>query len=788
MKTGIITLVGNNYGNRLQNYAVQELLSEYGEVYTVKYEKKTSQSLRKSGFSRYNPIHIKEAVDSRLLNIYYLSNRKKNTVARLRYFLKNKDKIKKAITERNVAFQEFDNKYINYESELLHLTSDDNEPWVKSYDAWVCGSDQIWNPNYPTATRNAFLQFAPESRRIALSASIGISDVNTMLPEYSEWIGSIPYLSVREERAAEIITELTGKNAEVFLDPTMLISLEKWNQMADQAETKLPSKFAVGYFLGIREKKYDAYIQQEIKGLAYVDLLNGEATEYLKFGPDQVVDAIRKAEMVFVDSFHGAVFSILFHKQFVVFNRSEKGQTMNSRLETLLKRFGLKNRIFNDNNVEELRQPIDYQYIDQIIEKEKVRVHDFLDSAMKEISVLPKEIEREKKHIQISRSEKCSGCTACSQICPKKCITMQPDGEGFLYPVVDEERCIECGKCKAVCPVLYHDEGTIPQKVLAEKNRNEKIRSTSSSGGVFYELAKQFIQSGGEVYGCALDENMVARHICATSLDELDKLKSSKYVQSHMGNTMEEIKKKLLSGKKILFSGTPCQTAGLYNYLGKEYENLFAVDVLCHGVPSPQLFADYLEYLSKKQGGAKPISVNFRNKERGWKRLYMEVRFDNGKRHYIYSGYDRYEGRFLNNLSLRPSCYECKFTTTKRYGDITLGDFWGIGRKYPQWDDDKGISVVMLNTDKGMDVYNRIVDIFDSREETLETAKAGQRTLYAPTKKNPDRDAFYKLYAEKGCKEALERYTNVPSIFKRAYYRVMRWGVDILRKILRKGY
>ena len=126
MKTGIITLVGNNYGNRLQNYAVQELLSEYGEVYTVKYEKKTSQSLRKSGFSRYNPIHIKEAVDSRLLNIYYLSNRKKNTVARLRYFLKNKDKIKKAITERNVAFQEFDNKYINYESELLHLTSDDH--------------------------------------------------------------------------------------------------------------------------------------------------------------------------------------------------------------------------------------------------------------------------------------------------------------------------------------------------------------------------------------------------------------------------------------------------------------------------------------------------------------------------------------------------------------------------------------------------------------------------------------------------------------------------------------
>ena len=149
---------------------------------------------------------------------------------------------------------------------------------------------------------------------------------------------------------------------------------------------------------------------------------------------------------------------------------------------------------------------------------------------------------------------------------------------------------------------------------------------------------------------------------------------------------MYEIKKRLVSGQKVLFSGTPCQTAGLHNYLGKDYKELLVVDVLCHGVPSPKLFADYLEYLGRQYDGGKPVSVNFRNKQRGWKRLYMEVCFDNGKRHYVYSGYDRYEGMFLNNLSLRPSCYECKFTKSERYGDITLGDFWGIGKKYPQWD------------------------------------------------------------------------------------------------------
>lgn len=788
MKIGIITLVGNNYGNRLQNYAVQELLTEYGEVYTVRYEKKTPAVVKKNQFARYTPAHIKAAIDSRLLVYYHLSDRRFNFISRMIYYLNHKNEIKAATTKRDAAFRSFDDRYICYESELLHLAGDDEEPWVKSYNAWVCGSDQIWNPNYPTATRNAFLQFAPKKRRIALSASIGLSDAASMLPEYPEWIKEITYLSVREDRAAEIVNELTDRSAKVFLDPTMLIPVEKWHQIADATDTKLPGRFAVGYFLGIREKDYMDFIERQTKKMEYVDLLNGEATHYLSFGPDNVVDAIRKAEMVFVDSFHGAVFSILFHKQFVVFERSEEGQTMNSRLDTLLRKFGLKDRMYNGKNEDELLQPIDYRRIEEILAEERLRVREFLDQAMKEIAELPMEDIPDTKHIQINRPEKCSGCTACNQICLKKCITMQTDAEGFAYPMVDENFCIACGKCKMVCPVLHHDGGNAPQKVFAEKNKNERIRSTSSSGGVFYELAKKFIENGGVVYGCALDKNMVARHICVETILDLDKLKSSKYVQSDMGSTMSEIKRKLIAGEKILFSGTPCQTAGLRNYLGKDYEGLFVVDVLCHGVPSPKLFADYLEYLSKQYGNGKPVSVNFRNKQRGWKRLYMEVRFDNGKRHYIYSGYDRYEGMFLNNLSLRPSCYECKFTKAERFGDITLGDFWGIGKKYPQWDDDKGISVVMLNTEKGALAYEEVSTLFEGREEEFGTAKAGQRTLYSPTQKNPNRDAFYKLYAEKGCKDALERYTSVPSVPIRAYYAVMRWGLDIVRKVLRKRY
>lgn len=788
MKSGIITLIGNNYGNRLQNYAVQELLKEYGDVYTVRCEKKIPVKTETRKFSRYMPKHIKMALDSRFLNIYHLSNRQMNFVERLAYFLKHKNEIKAAIVERNEAFRKFDRKYINYEEELLHLNGDDNESWVKSYDAWVCGSDQIWNPTYPTATRNAFLQFAEKSRRIALSVSIGLSDTKSMLPEYSEWINGIPYLSVREDRAAEIVKELTGRNADVFLDPTMLIPIEKWQQIAENATTNLPKRFAVGYFLGIREKNYIDYINKQLKDIEYVDLLNGEAPQYLSFGPDNVIDAIRNAEIVFVDSFHGAVFSILFNKQFVVFERVEDGKSMNSRLKTLLKKFGLENRVYNGNNEEELKQQIDYSKTDEILNLERNRVKAFLDKAMNDIAKLKVNTMIEVRHIKINRVEKCSGCTACNQVCPQKCITMQSDEEGFVYPVVDESICIGCGRCKMVCPIINYDGGNIPNKVLAEKNKDERIRSSSSSGGVFYEIAKKFIEDNGVVYGCALDENMVARHICVDTISDIDKLKSSKYVQSDMGNTMSEIKKRLNDGERVLFSGTPCQVAGLRKYLRKDFDNLTAIDVLCHGVPSPKLFKDYLQYLSMQYGGGKPISVNFRNKQRGWKRLYMEVTFDNGKRHYIYSGYDRYEGLFLNNMSLRPSCYECKFTKEMRFGDITLGDFWGIGKKYPKWDDDKGISVVMLNTNKGVAIYNKVSEKFECKEEALETAKAGQRTLYAPTNKNPNRDKFYDMYIKNGCKDALEKFSSVPSKPVRAYYASMRFGLDVLRRIMKKGY
>lgn len=390
-------------------------------------------------------------------------------------------------------------------------------------------------------------------------------------------------------------------------------------------------------------------------------------------------------------------------------------------------------------------------------------------------------------YIEITNKADCCGCGACVAACPKKCIEMKMDSEGFVYPVVDEAKCITCGKCLRVCPIKNHEKNNDIQKIYALKNKNELTRATSSSGGTFFELASAVINNGGVVFGCAMNNELVAEHIAVNDIAELQKLKSSKYVQSNVKDTYRETKELLNSGISVLYSGTPCQIAGLKNYLGKDYDNLMLIDVLCHGVPSPKVLRDYIGMLEKRFE-AKAVSIDFRCKKKGWKRLYIEVDFENGKKYFVFSGYDRYLSMFLNNMSLRPSCYECKFTTVHRQGDITLGDFWGIGRKYPERDDDKGISLVMLNTQKGSEIFNIIKDKFDIFESDIETAAAGQLTLSKPTPKNPNRDAFYEEYSNNGIKSAFEKFVKIPSKPVQLYYAFMRFGLDIVRKILKKGY
>ena len=350
MKFGIITLVSDNYGNKYQNYAVEKIFSEYGEVETYGldnlYERPKGKSATK--FSKLNPAYIREVLISRPMYKYDINRVDKGIVHNLIYAKKNSNNLIRLRKRRSERFRTFANQNLNISKLILNKENITKE-WVESIDFFICGSDQIWNPTYATTSELAFCSFAPE-KTICLSPSFGVSEIPEFRrTEYSEWLKKIKYLSVREEAGQKIIKNLTGRKAQVLLDPTMMISVEIWEDLCKEPEKKLPDHYIVCYFLGRIDKSYNKKIRDFSKqtGLPVVMLFDITMPEYYTYDPAEVLFAIKHADYVLTDSFHGSVFSILFHKEFYVFARNEGGLNMNSRMETLLGKFNLKDRVFN---------------------------------------------------------------------------------------------------------------------------------------------------------------------------------------------------------------------------------------------------------------------------------------------------------------------------------------------------------------------------------------------------------------------------------------------------------
>lgn len=304
-------------------------------------------------------------------------------------------------------------------------------------------------------------------------------------------------------------------------------------------------------------------------------------------------------------------------------------------------------------------------------------------------------------------SDKCCGCTACMSVCPKQCISMEVDGEGFLYPVVDQSLCIDCEACVRTCPFHHPAESHKPEEVYAAINTNEGIRMESSSGGVFTMMAEKVINDGGVVFGAKYTTDWQVEIVPAESIDELAAFRGSKYLQARMGNSLQQCKQFLRDGRKVLFSGTPCQIAGLKHYLRKDFDNLIAVDFVCHGVPSPKVWGRYLSEVTN--AGRKAIrDIKFRDKPQGWKRFNFTLDYDESDKSYSissYNGDNHYMHAFLSDMILRPSCYNCQAKSGRSQSDITIGDFWGIETVLPSMDDDKGTSLVLVHTEKGKQIF-----------------------------------------------------------------------------------
>lgn len=373
--------------------------------------------------------------------------------------------------------------------------------------------------------------------------------------------------------------------------------------------------------------------------------------------------------------------------------------------------------------------------------------------------------------IELLNRNECCGCSSCVQKCPKNAISMIENDEGFLYPIIDKEKCIDCGLCSKVCPQLKEikkaDENY--PKAYAMYNKNEDELLKSSSGGIFSVIANYVLENNGVVFGAAYDEELNVNHIKVNDKKELEKLRSSKYVQSNIKNTYKEAEEELRKDKMVLFSGTPCQIEGLKSYLIKEYENLITCDLVCHGVPSQKLFKTYLEYLSIKFK-SKVKSYNFRSKNKyGWG-LFTEVITDDNKKHYIKSDFDPYYSNFLNCNTYRESCYKCHYTNYNRVSNFTLADYWGVSSIHPNFYSEKGISLILVNDKKGEKVLNEIIPNIEKIDTDLEFASGRNKNLIQPSNRPEIRNNIYNgIYSKetlKFVKENLKVKLSIKKIIK----------------------
>lgn len=376
-------------------------------------------------------------------------------------------------------------------------------------------------------------------------------------------------------------------------------------------------------------------------------------------------------------------------------------------------------------------------------------------------------------------TKECTGCSACAHICPKNCISMLPDNYGFLYPHINDEICVNCGICKKYCPVLNKSEQEFPinTNCYAAKTNEETLRAQSSSGGIFSVIAEKVLENDGVVYGAAFDESFVVKHIGISSINDLDLLRRSKYVQSDLNNSFSAIKEQLNSGKIVLFTGTPCQVEGLLSYLQKPYDNLITMDFVCHGVPAPNVWEYYKTYLQKQYKS--PITnINFRDKSSGWKNFSIRIDFENDSVYCNSFGKDPYMKAFLANMDLRESCYICKFKSTKHKSDFTVADYWGIDKIKPEIDDDKGLSLLLVNTPKGARFLLEIATKIDLVKTDLEQVFAYNPCIIKSANKHNFSEYFFYNYNKSDFTKTVNSCLN-PSYITRYKRKLLQLKMEI---------
>lgn len=619
----------------------------------------------------------------------------------------------------------------------------------KLANIFISGSDQVLRPQYlkrKLAQEMFLLKFVPQIvKKIAFSASFGISEKEfcqsnkTVCSEIKKQLATFDNVSIRELEGVNICKNQLNVYAENVLDPVFLLDKTKFEKLAKFSDKKFAGML-VSYVLD-----NDNSTTLEIAKLANklgVELVNLS----LKNKSFQVVDWLKAfidAKYIITDSYHGVCFALIFNKPFIAKINTKRGISRFTSLKTI---FNLEKQFVTEISEDKVFEEYDIEFVNNTISQKREFGLNYL-----------KKVLQTKPKTFITKA--CSGCAACANICPKLAIKMTDDFKGFKHPQVDSKLCVDCGLCKKICPL--HNSNKIKNYNNKKPDcyalmANDDIRlGKSSSGGAFSVLAENIIKSNGYVVGVVLDNNM-AKHIVINSLDEINKLRGSKYVQSDIGACYKEIKALLDNSKLVLFTGTPCQVAGLKAYLQKDYEKLVTVDLVCHGVPSPKVLK---KYLRENTNDDKVLDIDFRNKSDGWSnKLRIFIKTDRGEV-IKNAAEDEYMQAFLRNYILRKSCFNCPFQQIPRQGDLTIGDFWRVGKYSSKLDDGKGTSLLLINNKKGKTLFEKVKNDFKVKERVpLKYAIKGNKTLIKPTNRNKFVDRFFLSLEGMSLRECVKKY------------------------------